>query len=298
VDPKTETPANPPAGRWRRRWKVILIPTLLAPLAGCLVSFAFSPKYTSQATVLVEPQSAPEIGPPLKVEGQTQRLNSLVQRTLSDKRLRPLIDRLGLVKGSANVADTEDQLRSNIYIEPVNLADTTAPTVQKNAGQAPEITGFSVYFTADNPHEAQEICNELTSTLLQANMEDRIAHITDTMNFLKAQVDEAKRDLEAIDAKLAVFKNQEGKDHQGEEKHEQLLLDYDGAKKRYADMQVKLSQTQAAAQRAADGGQQLQLVNPASLPDDPVFPIRWMFAVGGLGVGWCSGLVLHWASGQ
>jgi capsular polysaccharide biosynthesis protein len=32
----------------RRRLKVILIPTLLAPLVGFAVSYAFSPKYTSQ----------------------------------------------------------------------------------------------------------------------------------------------------------------------------------------------------------------------------------------------------------
>ena len=38
----------------RRRLKVILIPTLLAPLVGFGVSYAFLPKYTSQSLVLVE----------------------------------------------------------------------------------------------------------------------------------------------------------------------------------------------------------------------------------------------------
>ncbi len=38
----------------RRRAKVILIPALLAPLAGWLISYAFTPKYTSQSLVLVE----------------------------------------------------------------------------------------------------------------------------------------------------------------------------------------------------------------------------------------------------
>jgi Capsular polysaccharide biosynthesis protein len=44
----------------RRRLKVILIPTLLAPLVGFAVSYAFSPKYTSQSLVLVEEQKVPE----------------------------------------------------------------------------------------------------------------------------------------------------------------------------------------------------------------------------------------------
>ena len=44
----------------RRRAKVILIPALLAPLAGFLVSYAFTPKYSSQSTILVEGQKVPE----------------------------------------------------------------------------------------------------------------------------------------------------------------------------------------------------------------------------------------------
>jgi uncharacterized protein involved in exopolysaccharide biosynthesis len=43
----------------RRRMKVILIPALLAPLAG-VVSFLFHAKYTSQSLVLVEGQKVPE----------------------------------------------------------------------------------------------------------------------------------------------------------------------------------------------------------------------------------------------
>ena len=44
----------------RRRAKVILIPTLLAPLVGFLVSYAFPAKYTSQSLILVEGQKVPE----------------------------------------------------------------------------------------------------------------------------------------------------------------------------------------------------------------------------------------------
>ena len=43
----------------RRRLKIILIPALLAPIAGLLVSYAFPPRYNSQALVLVEAQKVP-----------------------------------------------------------------------------------------------------------------------------------------------------------------------------------------------------------------------------------------------
>ena len=44
----------------RRRMKMILIPALLAPLVGFLISYFFTAKYTSQSLVLVEGQKVPE----------------------------------------------------------------------------------------------------------------------------------------------------------------------------------------------------------------------------------------------
>jgi len=44
----------------RRRGKVILIPALLAPLVGFLISYGFTAKYTSRSTILVEGQKVPD----------------------------------------------------------------------------------------------------------------------------------------------------------------------------------------------------------------------------------------------
>ena len=38
----------------RRRMKWILIPALIAPVVGFLISYAFAPKYTSQALIVVQ----------------------------------------------------------------------------------------------------------------------------------------------------------------------------------------------------------------------------------------------------
>src|SRR6266404_8575458 len=81
----------------RRRLKVILIPALLAPLAGFLVSFAFPPKYTSRSLVMVDEQKVPEgYVKPVVTEDLSQRVATLQQRALSAERLRPLIEQLGL----------------------------------------------------------------------------------------------------------------------------------------------------------------------------------------------------------
>ena len=90
----------------RRRLKLILIPTLLAPLVGFAVSYAFSPKYSSTSTVLVQEQKVPEgYVKPAITQDLSSRVGSLEQRALGAEQLRPLIDHLQLAKGNRGLED-------------------------------------------------------------------------------------------------------------------------------------------------------------------------------------------------
>src|SRR5215467_9988881 len=83
----------------RRRMKVILIPALIAPIAGFLVSYAFSPKYTSQSLVLVEEQKVPEgYVKPVVTEDLMQRIATVQQRVLAQSRLLPALQNLPIAK--------------------------------------------------------------------------------------------------------------------------------------------------------------------------------------------------------
>src|SRR5438445_13319358 len=85
----------------RRRLKVILIPALLAPLAGFLISVAFPPKYASQSLILVEDQKVPEgHDKPVGTEDGGQRIASMERQVLTGNRLQRISDRLGLATGS------------------------------------------------------------------------------------------------------------------------------------------------------------------------------------------------------
>src|SRR5713101_6725103 len=71
----------------RRRLKVILIPALLAPLAGFLVSYAFPSKFTSQSLVLVEAPKIPDVVvQQVFTEDLTQHITTIQQRVLSPAR--------------------------------------------------------------------------------------------------------------------------------------------------------------------------------------------------------------------
>jgi protein tyrosine kinase modulator len=185
----------------RRRLKVILIPTLLAPLVGFAISYAFAPKFTSQAMVLVEEQKVPEgYVKPVVTEDLSQRITRLEQRALSAEELRPIIEKLKLAQGPA-VNGVIDQIRNNVTIEAVQAAVIAGP--RQNKG---DVTGFQVNFTTSNPREAQGVCSELTNVIIRENFADVEQAAQNTAEFLSRQADDASHNLAALDAKLADFK--------------------------------------------------------------------------------------------
>jgi polysaccharide chain length determinant protein (PEP-CTERM system associated) len=187
----------------RRRLKVILIPLLLAPLAGFLISYAFAPRYTSQSLILVETQKVPEgYVQPVVTQDINQRIATMQQQVLSQKQLQPMVERLGLAKGKS-VEEAIEEIRKNPLIEPVS-PDVSRP---HRPGQN-DIPGFYVNFTASNPQEAQQVCTELTSMLLAENLKTREQVAQSTTDFLARQVELAKHDLDNQDGRLAAFKRQ------------------------------------------------------------------------------------------
>ena len=192
----------------RRRMKVILIPLLLAPLAGFLISYVFSPKYTSRSLVLIESPKIPDaVVQQVFSEDLTEHVATIQQQVLSPSRLRPMIDRLGLAKSGQNIDDIMDNIRLNMNIDPV-ITDLSMFGAKKRPGQNSAVPGFYVTYTESTPHEAQQVCTDLTSMLLEEDLKSREAATEGTTLFLTKQVEEAKQNLDDLDKKLAAFKNQ------------------------------------------------------------------------------------------
>ena len=193
----------------RRRLKLILIPTLLAPLVGFLISYAFTAKYTSQSLVLVEGQKVPEgVVQPVVTQDLAQRIATMQQQVLGRNRLQPLVERMQLLRGGRNVDDVIEEIRANVQIEPVV---TDIGQIGNQSGKkkgTTSVPGFYVNYTAPNAREAQSICGELTSMLLSENQSSREQAAQSTTDFISRQLDEAKRNLDEQDSKLAAFKRQ------------------------------------------------------------------------------------------
>ena len=200
----------------RRRLKVILIPTLIAPIAGFMVSYAFSAKYTSQSTVLVEGQKVPDnYVMPVITADFTQRVQTLSQEVLSPSHLRPVIQSLAIVKPEEESKLIAD-IQQNMQVEPVI---TSMSAVAGGGGlsgakkKKPSVTdepvpGFTVNYSDSNAVRAQKICNALTDLILTENLKERGDIAQSTTDFLGRQLEDAKRTVDDQDAKLAAFKKQ------------------------------------------------------------------------------------------
>ncbi len=185
----------------RRRLALVLVPALLASLIGFLISFALTPKYTSRALLLVEGQVVPTgYVTPIVTESVSARMTTLQQSMLSVSRLQPLVTRLGLARKGKSVEAVIDEIRSNVSVSRAYLGRSGGP------GGTADVPGFWVSFTTDNPHDAQQVCSEVTSLLLAENLELRERVAQSTTEFLSLQLDQAKHNLDDMDSKLSHFK--------------------------------------------------------------------------------------------
>jgi polysaccharide chain length determinant protein (PEP-CTERM system associated) len=197
-----------------RRLKVILIPALLAPIGGFMMSYVFPPKYTSQSTVLVEGQKVPDNYVQSVITADfAQRVQTLSQEVVSPSRLRPVIQSLALVK-SGEEGKLISDIQANMQVQPVVTSMSAAATAgtagakKKKAASTDEpVPGFTVNYTDSNAKRAQKICNAMTSLIVDENLRSRAEVAQGTTDFLGRQLDDAKRALDDQDSKLAAFKN-------------------------------------------------------------------------------------------
>ncbi|MGO8796761.1 MAG: hypothetical protein ACLQLC_18205, partial [Candidatus Sulfotelmatobacter sp.] len=101
------------------------------------------------------------------------------------------------------------------------------------------------------------------------------------------------KDQKKLQQEIAVYQNRVSASPALEEQYKELARDYDNAQKVYQDDLAKQSSSRMATQaEQQQQGEQMVLLNPASVPDAPSFPNRLFFAGGGLGGGLALGFVL------
>jgi len=179
----------------RRRWQ-ILLPVVIIPLLALGATFVIPPRFLSQTLVLIQQQKVPDdFVKPVLTEDLNARLASMREQILSRTRLQPIIERLGLYSKEPTIELRLDAMRKAISVKPIQSQMTITNG----------LPGFFISFSTDNARTAQQVCGEITSMFLSENLRAREQSAQGTTDFLKGQLEDAKRSLDEQDARLAEF---------------------------------------------------------------------------------------------
>jgi protein tyrosine kinase modulator len=185
----------------RKRWWIILIPAVLACAGVYAYSLTLHDQFTSRTLVIVEQQKVPDSYVKPVDEGDIgERLGTMQEQILSRTRLEPIIKKFDLFNASktnAPMEDLVDALRGSIVITPIKSIVST---------RTGDLPGFSISFTGNNPKLAQQVCSEILSMFIEESIRQGTARSADTTDFMKSQLDLAKKALDDQDAKMAQFK--------------------------------------------------------------------------------------------
>jgi polysaccharide chain length determinant protein (PEP-CTERM system associated) len=184
----------------KKYWWILPLTIMSGGALGLGLTFFLPKKFTSQSRVQIHEQSvSPEVIKPVLTEATNARLASMQEEILSRTQLQAIIEKFGLYPSDRDKLHMEDlvlRLRQAIEVTP---PDTTLGMQNR------QLPGFYINVTFDNPQLAQRICSEITTKFLERNAIYLNQKLEETVKFLEAQADDAKRKLDEEDAKLAEF---------------------------------------------------------------------------------------------
>ena len=191
----------------RRKWQLI-VPAVLLSIVALLAAILIPATYRSSATILIERQEIPSELVQTTVTGfADQRIQVISQRVMTTSNLSGLIERYELypdIRRKASINMAVEEMRKRIKLDMIS-ADVLDPA----SGRAQEATiAFSLAFESESPTLAQKITSDLVSLFLSENLEQRSAAASEATTFLQTDADRLGEQIGTLEARLAVFKEQ------------------------------------------------------------------------------------------
>lgn len=176
----------------RRKWLIILPAILIASLAAVFIH-QLPNLYRSETLILVVPQRVPESYVKSTVTARIEdRLQSIGQQILSRTKLEQIVSDFNLYKEER----ADGELMEDI-VERMRMRDIGIGVVKGDA--------FRVSFASDDPRVAMRVTERLGSLFIDESLRDREVLAQGTSEFLATQLDEARRELVAVETKLQEY---------------------------------------------------------------------------------------------
>jgi len=208
-----------PSMLWQRRWFVIL-PVMVATIAGLVTAFLMHPVYESSATVLIESQQVPDdLISALSGAGGNQvsdmigqRIARARERVLSRQDLIRLIRTYGLYtreQRTLPLSRIVDKMRNDTTIAAVDNGLAGITPNRRNLGLANTIA-ITVAFDYDDPVKAQLVAQQFVDHFLEADASTQVSQATDTVNFLTEQANQIQTQIAQLEQRSTAIRSQNG----------------------------------------------------------------------------------------
>ena len=224
----------------RRHKGWIFGPAFAGLVIAVVVAFLWPDTYVSRAVIRVVPPQVPENLVPTNVTTAiSHRVNSMYQTISSRSNLTNLVNIFNLYPKERQrkpIEDIIEDMKGDIGITPVVSLAGGSEAERKG------ISAFAISFAYSDRLIAQKVTADLVSRFMSENARERQQQSLQTTQFLRDQVDQARKELEAIEDKLAKFRmNAQGR-LPDQVSHNQMQLN--GIEQRIANVNAAISRVQ------------------------------------------------------
>lgn len=186
----------------KRRLTVVMTSFVVVLIVGVYAAYSLPATFRSTSTIAIEQQNISSDFVQTTVTTYADEQIDLVgQRVMSTASLAKIVEKFGLYPGADSVGAVE-ALRASTLLERLD-AEVTDP---RSGRRAPSTIAFNLSFEHTDPMMAQNVAQELADLYLAENVASRTGQTQLTVDFIQANIDIAKRDLDKASDALAQFK--------------------------------------------------------------------------------------------
>lgn len=191
-----------------QRWRLLVVPLVLATLAGVAAAFLLPKVYRSTVVLLVEaPQLPEEIAGSPSADMVDQRIAKIRQQVLSRPGLIEVIQQNGLYadeRSKKPLSEIIEKMRDAAVITPMSAE------IQQKSGGRNSTIAFSMSFDYSDPIKAQAVAQHLTDQVLMLDSTRSAEQAANAVQFLTDQAGGLQSQIAALEAKISDIKARNG----------------------------------------------------------------------------------------
>ena len=183
---------------WKRKWLIIL-PTIAIATSVAWVVHRLPDIYLSETLIVVKASTLPAgVVPTLSDDNLTRQLTSIAQVVTSRSSLEPLVIKYDLYRAERLRGEPMevmiDIMRNNIKVE-------------VNTSRNDITNGFNIGYRGRDPRSTQAVAADLATKYIDAQTTATISASASAKQFIEAQTNQVKQELDDIDKRRLDFMN-------------------------------------------------------------------------------------------